>query len=819
MITESDSSFGISQPVKLIRRTLIALELVQQPASDGENIKSRSLSTLSSTNILFSTNTDNLLPEPAHLSRSTRCPSPRAFSDALDLPLQRPGFQDVKFLEDSKKRGCRCIWNRKGRNLTLSDLICNSKEHHYHNLSNYNFRGNGQWQQRLQHRQRQIPQDSSDSFVGSALNKTEKITSQSISEVSSNVADEADDLAPLEAKPVTWLANSTKSPTQTLGEAREDVIEVANKSDQRVTDNQSSLPGSQTLAPLKPDEQAPAEKDPISEFGTPAQLVTNGSGYSSPPAPQVLGPTKDVNHTNPITQHPVTSIVPAPVPFNPINKINEHAVHKPNSGHVAQQKPLDEANKPLLDPPITSSDSHDPFDDTPLKEPIGNNFVPSELSPDLSKTAQPVESTESREGHSLTDPSASMPISPLRTKPDSLNFAAQASLDLDTENKGHPSHISLKTVDTGLEIPNSELAVSRDGSSSIALNSHSNSLEDSTEGTFTNTSLIITPLSKDTAVPAVNPPASAPGHLSPNQTITKLPDQHTSKISGQPNDTASQVNNLAKALGGAFSGIVGLSLLLLAGILISRHRKRQKLHLKRTQNESFFAPGSEVLTSQQPGADQASIGVYNGVQSRSPPNMSPEDPETRYSAGGTGLLNRLQGTTAHLRDSPPLPSSTNSPLLREGSVLSHNPFDDMTEVPHVIDTAKTSNPFYSEIDGEATEEVNANVMSHNQEDPFNCVTLLSGTISNPFANEMSSGSDCHQGSNSSAGDGNSQRRSRSLGGSPEDLGGISSGQEEEVRFGSSRNGTSNNSHADKPSHPAQAQTVTAVGREPTWWGE
>ncbi|KAG0150216.1 hypothetical protein CROQUDRAFT_130796 [Cronartium quercuum f. sp. fusiforme G11] len=221
---------------------------------------------------------------------------------------------------------------------------------------------------------------------------------------------------------------------------------------------------------------------------------------------------------------------------------------------------------------------------------------------------------------------------------------------------------------------------------------------------------------------------------------------------------------LAKALGGTFGGIIGLSLLLIAGVLLSRRRPSNQSResfagLRRSRHSSVIAP---------PMAQVASSGnaFITGGPEPSGSLMSPADPQTRYSLNGAGLLSKLQGTTASLQRAGLItPGSTEDAALGT------------TAAETIIPVSQAADPFSDSAQRDS-------------------VGTQAESIYNPFANENSVSADHHLGDD--------QRQSFST-----ELG-VSSGEVEAVRFGSSAH------NSDDLTNRA---ALRASGEaEQAWWG-
>lgn len=173
-------------------------------------------------------------------------------------------------------------------------------------------------------------------------------------------------------------------------------------------------------------------------------------------------------------------------------------------------------------------------------------------------------------------------------------------------------------------------------------------------------------------------------------------------LSSPPHDSSH--TQLAKALGGTFGGIIGLSLLLIAGVLYSRRSSpRQRgesfAGVRRSRHSSLTGP--PMMTQVTSGLTTNTS--YGNVQTASvvPMSgglMSPADPVTRYSSNGTGLLTKLQGTTAALQQSgliTPTSSMENHQNAAQG-VATQDPFDDSQETTPTAGAGSIHNPFASE---------------------------------------------------------------------------------------------------------------------------
>lgn len=173
-------------------------------------------------------------------------------------------------------------------------------------------------------------------------------------------------------------------------------------------------------------------------------------------------------------------------------------------------------------------------------------------------------------------------------------------------------------------------------------------------------------------------------------------------MSAPPHNSSN--TELAKALGGTFGGIIGLSLLLIAGVLYSRRKS------PRPRGESFAGVSRSRPSSLAgpPMMTQVTSGIttntsYGNVQTASVVPMGgslmlPADPVTRYSSNGTGLLNKLQGTTAALQQAgliTPTSSMENNQNASEAAA-NQDPFGDAHETPPTAGAGSIHNPFASE---------------------------------------------------------------------------------------------------------------------------
>lgn len=171
--------------------------------------------------------------------------------------------------------------------------------------------------------------------------------------------------------------------------------------------------------------------------------------------------------------------------------------------------------------------------------------------------------------------------------------------------------------------------------------------------------------------------------------------------------------------------------------------------------------------------------------------MSPADPQTRYSSNGTGLLSKLQGTTASLQ--------------RAGVITPSGSLEDAAHQSNAAETIVAAGP----------------VASRSVDDPFadsrsqyrESVGTQPESIYNPFANEQSISSDHHFSG--------SRRQSLATDLSyPNGSGGanMSSGEIEAVRFGSSPNSDINVNHPESRTGTGTNGIRGSNDGEQAWWG-
>lgn len=280
----------------------------------------------------------------------------------------------------------------------------------------------------------------------------------------------------------------------------------------------------------------------------------------------------------------------------------------------------------------------------------------------------------------------------------------------------------------------------------------------------------------------------------------------TSTESSAPQPGDSSHDELTKALGGTFGGIIGLSLLLIAGVLLARRRTTRPREsfagLRRSRRSSVMQPpmvqlGSGVMASAPFGS--APPPIKTPAYSSDPPQgiMSPADPENRYSANGTGLLTKLQGTTVSFQQAGLI-----SP--------SHS-----VEGDGDINASETIAPVLSDGHGGDEDDRGHGTPTHDRIGaPLRGnSTSTTGSIHNPFANERSLSSRNHD----------SLGTDLSFPGTGE-ASGMSSGELQPVRFGSNPT-TELGSHDQHPEvvveHPTPDPTrpSRASGdRDQAWWG-